>query len=256
MKSYTFQVTLPGHDTVWRKIEMRGDQTLEQLHLAIQSAFEFDNDHLYSFFMSGKAWDKKTEYSLPEEETPYGNFFFGNEPQDEVAESLPENFEPDALLREEVKHITENAEEQEQLFKIVKALLNVDEKELPAMIHQFAEASGQPEPIVQMQIQMMRSMFEDVMIETHRDVRKVTLDELELRARKKFLYLFDYGDEWRFSVQVSKINKDAPEDVRYPRIVETAGKPPRQYPYSDEEDDDWGEEGNDGGFMIYTDDEP
>lgn len=255
MKSYIFHVSLPGHTNAWRKIEMRGDQTLEQLHLAIQNVFEFDNDHLYSFFMSGKAWDKKTEYSLPEEETPYGNFFFGDEAKDEVAEALPENFDPDLLLREEIRQITDNAEEREQLFVLVKSLLNMDAKELPAMIHQFAEASGQPEPIVQMQIRMMRSMFEDVMIETHRDVRKVTIDELNLRARKKFMYLFDYGDEWRFSVQVDKINKNAPESVEYPRIVETVGKPPPQYPNWDEEDDDWGEEDNDGGFMIYGDDE-
>lgn len=253
MKSYTFHVSLPGHETMWRKIEMRGDQTLEQLHLAIQDAFEFDNDHLYSFFMSGKAWDKKTEYSLPEGETPYGEFFVGERAEDEFDEKFPETLDPDAFLREEVNQMTDDAQEREQLFALIKTLLMVDEKELPAMIHQFAQASGQPEPIVQMHIQLMRSMFEDIMIETQRDVRKVTIDELNLRARKKFMYLFDYGDEWRFSVQVNKINKNAPEDVEYPRIVESAGKPPPQYPNWDEEDDDWGEEDDDGGFIIYGD---
>jgi hypothetical protein len=238
---------------MWRKIEMRGDQTLEQLHLAIQDAFEFDNDHLYSFFMSGKAWDKKTEYSLPEGETPYGEFFVGERAEDEFDEKFPETLDPDAFLREEVNQMTDDAQEREQLFALIKTLLMVDEKELPAMIHQFAQASGQPEPIVQMHIQLMRSMFEDIMIETQRDVRKVTIDELNLRARKKFMYLFDYGDEWRFSVQVNKINKNAPEDVEYPRIVESAGKPPPQYPNWDEEDDDWGEEDDDGGFIIYGD---
>jgi len=44
---------------VWRKIEMRADQTLEELHLAIQNAYDWDADHLYSFFMSGiGAWQR------------------------------------------------------------------------------------------------------------------------------------------------------------------------------------------------------
>ena len=50
---------------------MRDNQTLHSLHLAIQDAFEFDNDHLYSFFMSGKAWDQSTEYKLAEGQDPW-----------------------------------------------------------------------------------------------------------------------------------------------------------------------------------------
>lgn len=49
MKTYTFHVALPGTGRTWRKLELLADQTLEDLHLAIQDAFEFDNDHLYSF---------------------------------------------------------------------------------------------------------------------------------------------------------------------------------------------------------------
>jgi hypothetical protein len=42
------------------------------------------------------------------------------------------------------------------------------------------------------------------------------------------LYLFDYGDEWRFCVQVHAINPDAPK-ADYPRLVESVGKAPSQY---------------------------
>ena len=59
MKTYTFHVSIPGFGRVWRKIEMEANQTLEDLHYAIQAAFEFDEDHLYSFFMSGRAWDER-----------------------------------------------------------------------------------------------------------------------------------------------------------------------------------------------------
>jgi hypothetical protein len=43
-------------------IEASEDNTLDQLHRAILDALRWDEDHLYSFFMSGKAWDRETEY--------------------------------------------------------------------------------------------------------------------------------------------------------------------------------------------------
>jgi len=38
VKTYTLHVSLPGTGRVWRKIEIRADQTLENLHFAIQRA--------------------------------------------------------------------------------------------------------------------------------------------------------------------------------------------------------------------------
>ena len=49
---------------VWRDITIAADQTLEDLGLCIIEAFDFDNDHLSSFFLSGKAWDPETEYKM------------------------------------------------------------------------------------------------------------------------------------------------------------------------------------------------
>ena len=53
-----------------------------------------------------------------------------------------------------------------------------------------------------------------------------------LQPKQEFLYLFDYGDAWRFRVRVYAINPDAPEG-KYPRIAESVGEAPEQYP-------DWG----------------
>jgi len=100
MKSYIFHVSLPGTGRTWRKLELRADQTLHDLHLAIQDAFEWDNDHLYVFFMSGKAWDSDTEYRLPDGYTPWGEFIDEDEDDDEwePPELTPE--EREAQLRE------------------------------------------------------------------------------------------------------------------------------------------------------------
>jgi len=66
--TYTFKVTYMAKPDVWRAIEIAGDQTLDDLHYAILNAVNFDADHLYSFFMSGRAWDDATEYASPHAE--------------------------------------------------------------------------------------------------------------------------------------------------------------------------------------------
>ncbi len=63
--AYLFKITYLRNPNVWRTIEMAGHQTLDDLHRAIQVAVSFDNDHLYSFYMSNRAWDKRSQYSDP-----------------------------------------------------------------------------------------------------------------------------------------------------------------------------------------------
>ncbi len=62
---YRFQVKLAWKKSVWRRIELRGDQTLHDLHRMMQFAFDLGDDHLYAFYLSGKAWDSLTEYGSP-----------------------------------------------------------------------------------------------------------------------------------------------------------------------------------------------
>jgi hypothetical protein len=131
LQTYTFKVTYLYKPSVWSKIEIGENQTLDDLHYAILDTVDFDADHLYSFFMSGRAWDEGTEYASPHAEGP--------------------------------------------------------------------------------------------------SAARVKIGALTLRMKQKFLYLFDYGDEHRFEVQLVEVNPDAPRDVRYPRVLETHGKPPRQY---------------------------
>jgi len=52
--------------------------------------------------------------------------------------------------------------------------------------------------------------------------------------KKKMLFVYDYGDEWRFIVQLEK--KALPVvGVKYPVVIESCGDNPEQYP--DEEPD-------------------
>jgi len=76
---YTFRVRIregfyapPDAPTIWREIEVAANQTLADLGEAIPLAFGFDDPHLWSFFLSGKAWDHATEYALSSEPDPLG----------------------------------------------------------------------------------------------------------------------------------------------------------------------------------------
>ncbi|MGL4650136.1 MAG: IS1096 element passenger TnpR family protein, partial [Caldilineaceae bacterium] len=52
---------------VTRTIAIRSKQTFEQLHRAIQSAFEWNNDHLFAFFLNGRAYDRTSAIVIPED---------------------------------------------------------------------------------------------------------------------------------------------------------------------------------------------
>jgi hypothetical protein len=66
--TYLFRVSL-GKGT-WRKVLTSASHTLEDLHHAIQRAFEFDDDHLYAFFL-GRFRDDDSTYYCPRYEEGY-----------------------------------------------------------------------------------------------------------------------------------------------------------------------------------------
>jgi hypothetical protein len=69
---YTFRVRLKFMPGLWREIEIGANQSLEDLGEAIPLAFGFTDPHLWSFFLSGKAWDSTSEYALLAEPDPFG----------------------------------------------------------------------------------------------------------------------------------------------------------------------------------------
>ena len=129
---YTLKVTyLRGKGTTYRTIEMTTDQTLEDLHYAIQRSINWDADHLYSFYMKE-----------------------GEEPRFEIAS--PDGDDGVSFASE------------------------------------------------------------------------WSIGELGLAAKQKFIYLFDFGDEHAFQVDVLNTRPQA-EKVEYPRVVEKRGRAPKQY---------------------------
>ena len=78
---FVFKVALQGDKSIWRRIALKGDQTLGDLHRAIYAAFDRDEEHLYSFYFpkpgaKGRARVRNAvEYSHPsvaEDPDPFG----------------------------------------------------------------------------------------------------------------------------------------------------------------------------------------
>ena len=152
MKTHIFKVKLKHDKRIWRRIEILGSQTLDDLHMAIQEAFNFDADHLYSFFMSGRAWDLS-------------------------------NFE-----------------------------------------YHHPEADGGPEGV---RMRAMMLFFKGSRPEPRFPATRMRIESLNLKPKQKFLYLFDYGDEWQFEVEFLK--EGSSEKALYPRITDSRGEAPQQY---------------------------
>jgi hypothetical protein len=66
MAVYRFRITFENFEEVYREIEIKSEQTFEDLHFAIQSSISFDAKEPASFYMSNDNWIKGQEISLHE----------------------------------------------------------------------------------------------------------------------------------------------------------------------------------------------
>ena len=57
---------------------------------------------------------------------------------------------------------------------------------------------------------------------------RIRIDSVELYGGPKFLYLFDYGDEWWHEVELISVTERVTRS-NYPRVVKKQGKSPPQY---------------------------
>ena len=70
-------------------------------------------------------------------------------------------------------------------------------------------------------------------------VKKTKVSEAFPAIGHTLVFLFDYGDDWRFRVSLKETGTKQPK-VRYPRVVTLRGNAPPQYPDPDEDIDDGG----------------
>ena len=69
----------------------------------------------------------------------------------------------------------------------------------------------------------------------HRRLSNAVSEETELSeiypmTGYKLYYLFDFGDEWLFQIKKSRKKQTIEEGVKYPRLIQSTGTNPEQYP--------------------------
>ncbi len=60
--------------------------------------------------------------------------------------------------------------------------------------------------------------------------KKTQLNEVYPLKGYKLYYLFDFGDSWLFEIKKSRKKITEDKKVKYPRVIESSGVNPEQYP--------------------------
>ncbi|MBN1765120.1 MAG: plasmid pRiA4b ORF-3 family protein [Sedimentisphaerales bacterium] len=152
---FILTVALEHAPKIWRRIAIRGGQTLHDLHYTIFDAFDRDEDHLYSFYILPRALKSRIDHSILRSSFEYTHPY--NHEMGDFLEKVPDN------------------------------------------------------------------------------AATTTIESLNLSLGKKFLYLFDFGDEWWHVITVEKV-KEKPDHGEYPRILEQNGPSPPQYAWPEDEE--------------------
>lgn len=99
--------------------------------------------------------------------------------------------------------------------------------------HPFGFYSGTT-PDKMLKQQPMYELFADMEQETEaRSVKKTKVLEAFPKLGHAMTFLFDYGDEWLFRVEMTGKGEKAAK-LRYPRLVGSKGESPDQYPDPDD----------------------
>ena len=77
-------------------------------------------------------------------------------------------------------------------------------------------------------------LFADMGESEARSVKRTRIVEAFPTVSAKMTFLFDYGDNWQFRIEVIGQNLKEP-GVKYPRLLKTIGAAPEQYPDPDDE---------------------
>jgi hypothetical protein len=77
-------------------------------------------------------------------------------------------------------------------------------------------------------------LFADIGESEARRVKRTRIVEAFPTVGAKMTFLFDYGDNWQFRIEVIGQNRREPGAI-YPRLLKTIGAAPEQYPDPDDE---------------------
>jgi hypothetical protein len=240
MKTYTFHVSISDLPDTWRRVELAAEQTLRDLHVAIQEALDWDPDDDIAFFVGENPLEGGDPYTIDEDED------WDDEDDeeledvdDEEIESMVESLPPldlgDAPRPESMEDVLALIESNPELRAQVRQML-VDEMGVPSFMADMM--LGSLRSLMEMMPEGMLAGLTGAGPEA-KDAVTATLESLGLAPGERMIYMFG-DDEWRFDVRLEASNDAADDDTFYPVLLDGAGPAPQQYYEDDEdEDDDW-----------------
>jgi hypothetical protein len=130
-----FDAELVGHRGVRRRIAVAADHTLEDLHHTLREAFEWDDDHLYSFWLDGEFWgDPAAEYTA----------LFEPEPGRKTARATLESL--DLPVGHEIAYVFDFGDEWRVQLTLAERRA-AGKEVLPAVVDRVGEAPPQYAPL-------------------------------------------------------------------------------------------------------------
>ncbi len=67
-----------------------------------------------------------------------------------------------------------------------------------------------------------------------KSVERTTVAQAFAEPGTKMRFVFDYGDQWHFTVELKEFRERVPK-MRYPKLLAAVGKAPEQYPDEEKE---------------------
>jgi hypothetical protein len=124
-------------------------------------------------------------------------------------------------------------ESQRSLSALAKAIVEAFDFDFDHAFGFYPKLTGQDV----MRSQPKYELFADMEGEGDaKSVKKTRVASVFPDLGHKMLFLYDYGDDWRFVVEVIGLGQWV-ETTRYPKVLEAVGKAPEQYGSWDEEDE-------------------
>ena len=120
-----------------------------------------------------------------------------------------------------------------RLFDLAKAIVSAFDFDFDHAFGFYSQLMGEG---------VMRShpkyeLFADIGEETDADsVKRTRVEKAFPAVGDKMLFLFDYGDDWRFVVDLISFGRLDPK-AGYPKLLRQEGASPEQYKFWDDEDD-------------------
>ncbi len=247
MNTYTFRISLADDPSIWRRVQLTGEQSLRDLHIAIQEALDWEPDDDIAFLLGPANGNADTEYIILDDEDTYDD---DDEDEDEEWLELLSEMQSKEDVKAALDQIPTGdfAGASPQSIEDAIALLESNPQIRSQISEALTKQFGIPKFMSDMLLENL-SGFQQALEMTELDEKEsllksgnaaqVSLDELTFSAERAMIYV--YGDEeWIFDVALDAAEVIDEPQAEYPLILDGNGESPDQFIFwGDADEDDW-----------------